>query len=253
MLLPDDACYTDHLYQSSGGLQISLAHVPPDQGERPPGRRRPSRANSRLVTVRRTAGSSRRLRGADNAARVSVLAPVGGAGSSTPNAGGQVVSADDKFDDTGPDPVVQGHGEGQERPQVEETLAGVAPEAAAKPVEHVRQLGGYDRRAAPRGWPSHEHKGPTKTSKRVQLTRAGVPPRSRTSIVSPSLNPGAGTATVPKEPGQNTRCGGQVVTLLTPGHGSRQRQHADRLVIDAGQGDNRLWKAGPIPEEPYAE
>lgn len=118
----------------------------------------PSTVRSRLATVRRMARSSRRLRGADNAARVSVLAPGGGAGSSTPNAGGQVVSADDKFDDTGPDPVVQGHGEGQERPQVEET-AGVAPEPAAKPVEHVRQLGGHGRRAAPRGRPSHEHKG----------------------------------------------------------------------------------------------
>jgi hypothetical protein len=52
----------------------------------------PSTVRSRLATVRRMARSSRRLRGADNAARVSVLAPGGGAGSSTPNAGGQVVT-----------------------------------------------------------------------------------------------------------------------------------------------------------------
>ena len=25
------------------------------------------------------------------------------------------------------------------------------------------------------------------------------------------------------------------------------------LVIDTGRGDNRLWKAGPLPGEPYAE
>ena len=225
---------TSHPTRASARPQAPIA------GQLPPGHR-PQNG----TVIETFAGCGRRREG-------SVLAPVGGAGSSTPNAGGQVVSADDKFDDTGPDPVVQGHGEGQERPQVEETPAGVAQSRPPSRWSTRANLAVVVV-AAPRGQPSHEHKGPTKTSKRVQLTRAGVPPRSRTSIVSPSLNPGAGTATVPKEPGQNTRCGGQVVTPLTPGHGSRQRQHADRLVIDAGQGDNRLWKAGPLPEEPYVE
>jgi len=34
---------------------------------------------------------------------------------------------------------------------------------------------------------------------------------------------------------------------------NRQRQHADRLAIDTGRGNNRLWELGPVPEEPDAE
>ena len=35
----------------------------------------------------------------------------------------------------------------------------------------------------------------------------------------------------------------------------RDRTHPKRakLHIDTGQGNNRLWEVGPLPEEPYAE
>jgi calcineurin-like phosphoesterase family protein len=46
MLLPEDACATDWLYQSSGGRQISLAHVPPNPDAPWPDHKRLARTNS---------------------------------------------------------------------------------------------------------------------------------------------------------------------------------------------------------------
>jgi hypothetical protein len=60
----------------------------------------------------------------------------------------------------------------------------------------------------------------------------------------------AGAATVPKVPGQNTRCDGQVVT---PPTGVDNGNMPMGLSSTRAKGDNRLSKAGPLPEEPYAE
>jgi hypothetical protein len=78
--------------------------------------------------------------------------------------------------------------------------------------------------------------------------------RASARATSGTIGTGAATAALGRPPARGVLAGffgyGDG-----PGAGMRRLKETPggTLPVDTGQGDNRLWEGGPLPEEPYAE